>query len=83
MYQKALTARDDHMIHVTDWKSFMEALNKKKICLAPWCDTVACEKKIKDLSKEESLANMKAANEDEVSLTGSAKTLCIPYEIGD
>ena len=25
---------------------------------------------------------MEAMNEDEVSLTGSAKTLCIPYRMG-
>ena len=61
----------------------MEALNDKNICLAPWCDTVECEKKIKEQSKEESLANLQAANEDEVVLTGSAKTLCIPFELGD
>jgi len=61
----------------------MTALNNKNICLAPWCDTAACEIRIKDQSKEESLANMEAANEGEVVLTGSAKTLCIPYELGN
>jgi hypothetical protein len=25
---------------------------------------------------------MKEANDDEVTLTGSAKTLCVPYELG-
>jgi prolyl-tRNA synthetase len=83
MYAKAKAARDSHLKHANNWKDFMEALNAKNICLAPWCDTVACEKKIKEHSKEESLANMMAANEDEVTLTGSAKTLCIPYELGN
>lgn len=57
----------------------MTALNKKDICLAPWCDTVECEVRVKDRSKEESIAAMEAANEGEVSLTGSGKTLCLPY----
>lgn len=60
----------------------MTALNHRKICLAPWCDCVACEERIKAQSKEESLAAMEAANEGEVLLTGAAKTLCIPYELG-
>lgn len=83
MYQKALDARNSHLKEVTDWAGFMTALNNKDICLAPWCDTAACEIRIKDQSKEESLANMEAANEGEVVLTGSAKTLCIPYELGN
>lgn len=82
MYTKAKNARDDHLKHATNWKEFMEALNGKNICLAKWCDTVACEKKVKEQSKEESLAKMKEANDDEVTLTGSAKTLCVPYELG-
>ena len=83
MLTKAPAARDSHMKEVSDWKSFMEALNEKNICLAPWCDTVACEKRVKDLSKEESILAMAAANEGEEVLTGSAKTLCIPYELGN
>jgi len=82
MYDKAKAARDSHLKHANNWKDFMDALNAKNICLAPWCDTVACEKKIKDHSKEESTAKMLEANEDEAILTGSAKTLCIPYELG-
>ena len=82
MFEKARQAREDHLNHVSNWGEFMESLNKKNICLAPWCNTVKCEEAVKDLSKEESLAAMEAANADEVVLTGSAKTLCIPFEMG-
>jgi len=58
MYDKAKQARDSHMKNATNWKEFMQALNDKNICLAPWCDTVACEKKIKEQSKEESIATL-------------------------
>ena len=61
----------------------MEALNQKNIVLTPWCDVKKCEEKIKDQSKEDSMQKMLEANEDEAILTGSAKTLCIPYEIGN
>jgi hypothetical protein len=60
----------------------MEALDHKFICLAPWCNTVKCEKAVKDRSKEESIAKMLEKNEDEAVLTGSAKTLCIPFSLG-
>ena len=60
----------------------MSALNKKDIVLADWCDQVACENRIKDQSKEESMKAMDEMNEDEALLTGSAKTLCIPYTMG-
>jgi prolyl-tRNA synthetase len=58
MYEKALAARDSHLKHADNWKDFMVALNNKNICLAPWCDTVECEKKIKEESKTESIATM-------------------------
>lgn len=80
MYKKALQSRENHTKHVSNWEQFMEALDNKYICLAPWCDTVKCEEGVKARSKEESLAKMAASNEGEVMLTGSAKTLCIPFE---
>lgn len=82
MYEKAEKARMEHTKHVENWDQFMEALDNKFVCLAPWCDTVKCEETVKNRSKEESLAKMAASNEGEVVLTGSAKTLCIPFELG-
>ena len=82
MFNRAKKARDDNLPTVTQWDDFMHQLNQKKICLGAWCNTVACEENVKARSKEESLAAMEAANEGEVLLTGAAKTLCIPYELG-
>lgn len=82
MYNKAEKAREEHTKHVTDWKQFMQALDDKQVCLAPWCNTVKCEEAVKQRSKEESTAKMAASNEGEVVLTGAAKTLCIPFELG-
>lgn len=83
MFQKAKEARNNHLEEVDNWADFMASMNKKNVCLTAWCDQVKCEQKIKDQSKEESLAKMAEANDDEVTLTGSAKTLCIPYELGN
>ena len=82
MFEKATLARDEHLKTVTSWDEFMTALNNRDICLADWCDCKECEERVKDRSKEESLAAMEAMNEDEVALTGSGKTLCIPYRMG-
>jgi len=55
MKGKALKARDDHVREVDNWKDFMDALQARCLCLAPWCDIQDCEVEVKDRSKEESL----------------------------
>ena len=82
MYVKATAARDSHLKTVNNWDELMSALNNSDICLADWCDQKSCEERIKDQSKEESMKAMAEMNEDEALLTGSAKTLCIPYQMG-
>lgn len=83
MFNKALEARNSHLKEVDNYKDFMEALDGRNICLAPWCDCKACEERIKQQSKDDSMKKMQEANEDEALLTGAAKTLCIPYELGN
>lgn len=80
MYERALQIRDDHMKEAATWEEFMGALNGRNIVQTPWCNEQECEKAAKDKSKEESLKVMQEAGEDEEVLTGSAKTLCIPFE---
>jgi prolyl-tRNA synthetase len=80
MYDKALASRKEHLSEVDNWKDFMAAISKRDICMAPWCNIQACEVEVKDRSKEESLAAMEQGDDDEVTLTGSAKTLCIPFD---
>ena len=82
MYDKAVQAREDNMATVDNWADFMKELGNRKIVLADWCDTVACEEKVKETSKEESMQAMEEMNEEESKLTGAAKTLCIPYTMG-
>jgi len=55
MYNKALEARSNYLATVDNWGDFMEALGKKNIVLADWCDTLECETKVKAQSKEESI----------------------------
>ena len=68
------------MKNVENWEDFMAALQNRDIVMAPWCNCQQYEFDVKDRSKEESLAAMENMNSEEVQLTGSAKTLCIPFE---
>ncbi|ESQ30620.1 hypothetical protein EUTSA_v10011470mg [Eutrema salsugineum] len=52
---------------VETWDDFMEALNQKKLILAPWCDEVEVERLVKEHTKTETAA-------------ATAKTLCTPLE---
>jgi prolyl-tRNA synthetase len=63
---------------VTQWPEFVPALNNKRMVLAAWCNTVACEKAIKVDSGEEA----KTLAADGFALTASAKSLCIPANQG-
>ena len=80
MYEKALKARLEHTKNIDNWKDFMDAMAARNICMAPWCNVQQCEKDVKEKSKEESLKAMEEGDQDEVQLTGAAKTLCIPIE---
>ena len=65
MYDKAVKTREENMATVDNWTDFMAELGNRKIVLADWCDTVACEEKVKEVSKEESMAAMEEMNAEE------------------
>lgn len=77
MYDNALKRQANARVTVKTWEEFMVNLNQKKMCLAPWCNEKACEETVGDKSAEES---KNLAEEENISLTGSAKTLCLPFE---
>jgi len=52
----------------------MAHLNAPSVVETPWCKEPSCEEKVKERSGIESKMD------EEASLTGSAKTLCIPLE---
>jgi len=82
MYRVALEKRDQRTSKCSDWASFMTELNQKQnIILAPWCNEQQCEVQIKKKSAEDSKAYIESTGDSgEDVLTGSAKTLNVPYE---
>eukprot|EP00743_Colponemidia_sp_Colp-15_P000539 GILK01000606.1.p1 GENE.GILK01000606.1~~GILK01000606.1.p1 ORF type:complete len:679 (+),score=147.19 GILK01000606.1:205-2037(+) len=72
MLERARTVRNGCNAEVDNWNDFMPALNQKKTVLTPWCERTDCEEDVK---------NKSAAYVDEsITLSGSAKTLCLPFE---
>ena len=55
----------------------MTQLNSRNVVLTPWCQVAECEEKVKERS---GIETKEGVVEGENSLTGQAKTLCIPLE---
>lgn len=74
MFTKAKNNLSSRVIKVGTWNEFLTSLNAKNFLLTPWCETSECEEIVKKRSADES----KQTEGDH--LTGSAKTLCLPFE---
>lgn len=68
LFKKAKEERDSCIKKVLTWDDFIQALNEKKMVLAPWCDDVEVEEDVKTRTKGDS---------------GACKTLCMPFEQPD
>lgn len=58
------------------WEEFMAQLNSLKVVQTPWCEDPECEDKVKERSGIES----KMAKNEDVNMSGAAKTLCLPFD---
>ncbi|KAI5349034.1 PREDICTED: proline--tRNA ligase [Prunus dulcis] len=65
LFDVAKQKRDASIRVAKTWDEFMEALNQKKMILAPWCDEMEVEEDVKKRTKGE---------------IGAAKSLCTPFE---
>ncbi|KAJ3038546.1 hypothetical protein HDV00_000551 [Rhizophlyctis rosea] len=77
MFNKAKKERDERLVKLEKWEGFVEALNKKCIVLAPWCEREQCEEDVKDNSARGSAGD---EPQDEKAPSMGAKTLCIPFD---
>lgn len=79
-FAKARAQRDASIKKVTNWEDFVPTLDQKTMVLAPWCNETRCEEDVKVRSGEESQKRQEEATEVDVrALSGSAKTLCLPF----
>ncbi|KAF7456002.1 prolyl-tRNA synthetase (ProRS) [Cryptosporidium felis] len=75
LFENAKRKQKESIIRVDSFDQVMDALNRKKMIIAPWCEEVSCEEEIK---KETTRLSLEA--EDIQGLTGAMKSLCIPNE---
>lgn len=85
MYEKAKKERDAAILRVETWDEFIAALQQRCMIIAPWCESIACEKDVKartaaDAPVQDGVDPALAEGADPRALSGSAKTLCIPFE---
>jgi len=77
LFDAAKALKAEHTKTAHNFPEFIGHLNNKNIVLVPFCLGGDCEEKIKERSKNESVAQ---ATDEVVGLTGSAKSLCRPLE---
>jgi len=77
MYNEAKALKEEHTKQCTTFSEFLTAINTGNVALVPFCGKKDCETNIKKRSREESKAN---ASDEGFGLTGSAKSLCIPFD---
>uniref|UniRef100_A0A6B2L2B1 proline--tRNA ligase n=1 Tax=Arcella intermedia TaxID=1963864 RepID=A0A6B2L2B1_9EUKA len=77
LFEKAKKLKDEHTKSAETWEQFLVHLNNKNIVKVPFCCTADCEGDVKVRSAAESKAQ---ATDEKFELTGSAKSLCIPFE---
>uniref|UniRef100_A0A8C9GHR8 proline--tRNA ligase n=1 Tax=Piliocolobus tephrosceles TaxID=591936 RepID=A0A8C9GHR8_9PRIM len=76
LFLKAKKKLDDSIVQVTNFSEVMDALNKKKMILAPWCEDINTEEEIKKETKKLSGEQLTV----ETALSGAMKPLCIPLD---
>jgi len=77
MFDAAKAVKAAHTKTAVTFSEFITFLNDKNIVLVPFCCGSDCEEKVKERSKNESVAQ---ATDEVVGLTGSAKSLCRPFD---
>jgi prolyl-tRNA synthetase len=76
MFANAQAKLKASVIPAESWKEFMTQLNNLKVVQTPWCEDPECEDKVKERSGVES----KMEKNQDVNMSGAAKTLCLPFE---
>ncbi|KAI0200512.1 prolyl-tRNA synthetase [Astrocystis sublimbata] len=77
LYEKAEAAFSSHRLVLTDWTKVVPALDDKNVVIIPFCEAVACEDRIKEITKSE---EPKEGAPHEKQPTMGMKSLCIPFK---
>jgi len=82
LFEKAQKKLKESLKTALNWTEFMSILDARQLALAPWCGESTCDEHIKKKSGESAKEEKETTTEGEEveKLTGSAKSLCIPFE---
>ncbi len=83
MLERAKKVRDQRLRKVTTWPDFVKALKDKCMILAPWCGDIKAEEIVKERSGAMGNETFDLGDGDdgeECTMSGAAKTLCIPFD---
>ncbi|PYI00505.1 prolyl-tRNA synthetase [Aspergillus sclerotiicarbonarius CBS 121057] len=77
MYVRALEQYRNNVKVITKWEQFTAALDRKHLCLIPFCTREDCEERIRRLSERTADPSMR---NDARAPSMGAKSLCIPFQ---
>lgn len=89
MFNKAKATAESHRAKCTTFEEMLKVLDKRDVCLAPWCGESQCEEDIKKRTgeaakeleaREQELEEEGVHQESGERLTGAAKSLNVPFD---
>ena len=78
MYQRAHTQFWDSVEKVTDWDTFMKAINSRHMALAPWCALLHCTSQAVYQDLTASLLAFTAGRQGPAATSHSLPLLAVP-----
>jgi prolyl-tRNA synthetase len=78
MYEKAEKTFAEHRVVLNDWEKVVPALNSKNLVIIPFCEEVACEDRMKEITKSEG-EQRELGPDGKPQPTMGMKSLCIPF----
>jgi len=79
MYEKAEKNFAEHRLVINEWEKVVPALNSKNLVIIPFCEEVACEERIKEITKSEG-EQRELGPDGKPQPTMGMKSLCIPFD---
>ncbi|OIW31986.1 prolyl-tRNA synthetase [Coniochaeta ligniaria NRRL 30616] len=79
MYDKAEANFAAHRLIINDWEKVVPALNSKNLVIIPFCEEIACEDRMKEITKSEG-EQRELGPDGKPQPTMGMKSLCIPFD---
>ena len=78
LYNKADESFRTHRLQLTEWEKVIPALDSRNLVIIPFCEEVACEDRLKEMTKSD--AHQELGPDGRQLPSMGMKSLCIPFE---